>query len=144
MIVAIDRPPETRADELGYCGLRELVDRGAAFSAIFARTDLTAVGVLRGLREAGLRVPEDVSLVGFDNTALAAHLQPPLTTVDHTVTEIGRLAVAFLLDRAEGRYTGPTRQVIIQPQLVLRESCAPLHEAVEEGVAAAASLAGRW
>lgn len=115
---------EADAEQAGFLGAQALLQRGTAFSAIFARIDLTALGVLRALREAGLRVPEDVSVVGFDNTQLSAHLQPPLTTVDHTIAEIGRQAVQLLLDRVEGRYHGPPRRLIIQPGLVLRKSCA--------------------
>jgi LacI family transcriptional regulator len=81
--------------------------------------------VLRALRAAAVRVPDDVSVVGFDNIPSAEHLHPPLTTVDHTVHEIGRLAVLFLHDRMSGRYDGPARRVIIQPRLIIRESCGP-------------------
>ena len=119
------RIPNVEAEEAGAAGVRAMLERRVPFSAVFARIDLTAVGVLRALRAAGLRVPEDVSVAGFDNTQLSAHLQPPLTTVDQTLPEIGRQAVSFLLDRVEGRYDGPARQVIIQPRLVLRDSCAP-------------------
>lgn len=108
----------------GEAGTRELLARGVPFTAIFAQIDIVAIGVLRALRAAGLRVPADVSLVGFDNIPSAAHLDPPLTSVDHTVSEIGRLAVLLLQDRISGRYDGPTRRVIIQPRLVLRASSA--------------------
>jgi DNA-binding LacI/PurR family transcriptional regulator len=109
-------------ERLGEDGTRELLGRGVEFSAVFAQIDLVAIGVLRALRAAGLRVPEDVSVVGFDNIPIAEHLDPPLTSVDHTVREIGRLAVLLLLDRISGRYDGPARRVIIQPRLVVRAS----------------------
>ncbi|MFN8503245.1 GntR family transcriptional regulator [Kouleothrix sp.] len=109
----------------GEQGARALLTRGVAFTAVFAQIDIVAVGVLRALRAAGLRVPADISLVGFDNIPSAAHLDPPLTTVDHTVGEIGRLAVLLLQDRITGRYDGPARRVIIQPRLVLRGSAGP-------------------
>jgi DNA-binding LacI/PurR family transcriptional regulator len=122
LIVLLDQP----ADEAGLTATRQLLRQRIDFSAIFARNDLTAVGVLRGLSEAGLKVPADVSVVGFDSTKLSAHLQPPLTTVDHTLHEIGRQAVLLLLDRIEGRYTGPARRITIEPRLVVRESCRAL------------------
>lgn len=113
---------EEQGGDLGQRGVETLLARGVPFTAIFAQIDTVAIGVLRGLRAAGLRVPGDVSVVGFDNIPSAEHLDPPLTTVDHTVSEIGRLAVLFLQDRMLGRYTGPARHVIIQPRLVLRAS----------------------
>jgi LacI family transcriptional regulator len=112
-------------EQVGVEGVRDLLGRGISFTAIFAQIDLVAVGVLRALRAAGLAVPRDVSVVGFDNIPSAAHLYPPLTSVDHSVGEIGRLAVMMLEDRISGRYDGPTRRVIIQPRLVLRESTGP-------------------
>jgi DNA-binding LacI/PurR family transcriptional regulator len=112
-------------EQSGEQGVRALIARQAPFSAIFAQIDLVAVGVLRALRAAGLGVPQDVSVVGFDNIPSAAHLDPPLTTVDHSVHEIGRLAVLLLQDRIGGRYDGPARRVIIQPRLVLRGSTGP-------------------
>jgi DNA-binding LacI/PurR family transcriptional regulator len=112
-------------DMVGELGVRELLARATPFTAIFAQIDSVAIGVLRGLRAAGLRVPQDVSVVGFDNIPSAAHLDPPLTTVDHTVQEIGRLAVLLLQDRIVGRYDGPARRVIIQPRMIVRASSGP-------------------
>lgn len=115
----------TELDQVGEAGTRALLARGVSFTAIFAQIDMVAIGVLRALRAAGLRVPADVSVVGFDNIPSAAHLDPPLTTVDHTVSEIGRLAVLLLHDRITGRYDGPARRVTIQPRIILRASSGP-------------------
>jgi DNA-binding LacI/PurR family transcriptional regulator len=112
--------------QIGELGTQQLLDRGVPFTAIFAQIDQIAIGVLRALRAAGKRVPDDVSVVGFDNIPIAEHLHPPLTTVDHTVSEIGRLAVLLLQDRMLSRYNGPARRVIIQPRLIIRASCGPL------------------
>lgn len=112
-------------EQLGGEGVRILLERKVPFTAIFAQIDLIAIDVLRTLHTAGIRVPEDVSVVGFDNIPSAEHCQPPLTTVDHTVSEIGRLAVLLLQDRMSSRYDGPARRVIIQPRVVIRASCAP-------------------
>lgn len=112
-------------DQVGEAGVRMLLERQVDFTAIFAQIDFIAIGVLRALRSYGIRVPEQVSVVGFDNIPSAEHLHPPLTTVDHTVSEIGRLAVMLLQDRMTKRYDGPARQVIIQPRLVIRQSCGP-------------------
>jgi DNA-binding LacI/PurR family transcriptional regulator len=114
-----------RLEQIGEDGVRLLLERGVHFTAIFAQIDLIAIGVLRALRAAGLRVPDDISVVGFDNIPSAEHLHPPLTTVDHTVQEIGRLAVLLLQDRMSGRYDGPARRVTIQPRVIIRASCGP-------------------
>jgi DNA-binding LacI/PurR family transcriptional regulator len=114
----------SRAEEAGSEGIKLLLQREIPFTAVFARNDVTAMGVLRGLDEMGVRVPADVSVAGFDNIQSSALIQPPLTTVDHTVREIGRMAVSLLLDRIEGRYGGAPRQVTLRPRLVVRSSCA--------------------
>lgn len=113
------------AEEAGREGTRLLLESGKPFTAIFARIDNSAVGVLQTLRQFGKRVPEEVSLASFDNTEVGKHLQPPLTSVDHTVSELGRLAVMLLMDRIENRYSGPARRVVISPTLIVRESSAP-------------------
>jgi DNA-binding LacI/PurR family transcriptional regulator len=112
-------------DVVGELGARALIERGVPFTAIFAQIDMVAIGVLRTLRAAGISVPADVSVVGFDNIPSAAHLDPPLTTVDHTIHEIGRLAVLLLQDRITGRYDGPARRVTIQPRIIVRASSGP-------------------
>jgi len=118
-IVSLDGPGE----EAGEKGVDVLCQRQVPFTAIFARNDNTAVGVLRKLRHLGLRAPEDISIAGFDNTEISAQLQPPLTTVDTAVQEAGRLALMLLLDRVEGRYRGAPRQLTIRSNLVVRASC---------------------
>jgi DNA-binding LacI/PurR family transcriptional regulator/biotin operon repressor len=115
-------------ETVGERGVQTLLESGIGFTAIFAQIDPVAIGVLRALRLKGLRVPGDVSVVGFDNIPSAAHVDPPLSSVDHTVGEIGRLAVLLLQDRISGRYDGPARRVIIQPRLVLRASSGPAPE----------------
>jgi LacI family transcriptional regulator len=119
-------------DQVGEAGTFALLERRTPFTAIFAQIDQVAIGVLRALRAAGISVPGAVSVVGFDNIPSAEHLQPPLTTVDHTVSEIGRLAVLLLQDRMTGRYDGPARRVIIQPRLMIRDSSGPCPKEIRE------------
>jgi LacI family transcriptional regulator len=89
-------------------------------TAIFAANDLSAFGVLAALREAGLRVPRDVSVVGFDDLPAAAHVQPPLTTVRQPLREMGGAAVRSLLARIAGE---PAAGAVTLPTaLVIRES----------------------
>lgn len=114
------------ADQAGSIGVNQLVENNVEFTAVFARNDLTASGVYHGLAHAGLRVPDHVSVVGFDSTMISKHLQPSLTTVDTTLHEIGRQAAMMLFDRIEGIYDGPPRRTLIEPTLIIRDSCIPL------------------
>lgn len=92
-------------------------------TAVFCANDQMALGLVHGLAERGLRVPDDISVVGFDNLPEAAHFLPGLTTVQQDFARIGRLAVEVLLGRIEGR---PATVVpAIEPSLVVRASTAP-------------------
>lgn len=103
----------------GYAHGKTLIDAADA-TAVFVANDHMALGLLRALHEAGLRVPADVSVVGFDDVPEAAFFSPPLTTVRQDFAEVGRRAMRQLLDQLEGR-TRPADGVI-EPDLVLRES----------------------
>lgn len=90
--------------------------------------DETAAGFLTRVLAAGVRVPGDVSVVGHDNRAWSPHLSVPLTTVTHPAEKLAEAAVALLLERLAGAYCGPTREITIGSELVLRASTAPLSE----------------
>ncbi|MEV8545601.1 LacI family DNA-binding transcriptional regulator [Streptomyces sp. NPDC051572] len=111
----------TRAS--GYQRTRAALREGLEFTAIFAGTDMVAVGALTALREAGLDVPGDVSLVGFDDVPFAADLTPALTTVRVPYEDLGRAAVRLAL----GRENRPADDhVVLSTQLVIRQSvCSP-------------------
>ncbi|WP_406502298.1 LacI family DNA-binding transcriptional regulator [Streptomyces sp. NBC_00500] len=85
----------------GYQGMRELLISGAEFSAVFAGTDMVAAGALQALREAGVRVPEDVALAGYDDIPTAIDVYPTLTTVHVPAEALGRAAVRLALHREE-------------------------------------------
>ena len=91
-------------------------------TAVFASNDQMALGLLHGLHERGVRVPEDVSVVGFDDTPDSRHLLPPLTTVDQDFEALGTLIVDHLLAAIGGSEAGGDR--LITPRLVVRESTA--------------------
>jgi LacI family transcriptional regulator len=91
-------------------------------SAIFVASDMMAVGALKALRQAGQRVPQDISLVSFDDIPLASAIEPPLTTVRQPIRRMAALAVDTLLDLIEQRGSGP-RRIVLPTELVVRESC---------------------
>jgi LacI family transcriptional regulator len=103
----------------GYAAMQRLLP--AQPDAVFAASDVMALGALRALREAGRRVPDQVALVGFDDMPFAARTDPPLTTVRQPVHRTGQVAVETLIDLIEQRDTGPHR-VVLPTQLVIRES----------------------
>jgi DNA-binding LacI/PurR family transcriptional regulator len=110
----------TQAD--GYEGLKRLLALDRPPTAVFARNDYTAIGALCAAHDLDMRVPDDIAVAGFDNIGLAAYTTPPLTTVDQCISDQGRRAAVLLLDRMEGGYTGPRREVILECRLITRQS----------------------
>jgi LacI family transcriptional regulator len=110
------------SEQSGYQAAQELLALAALPTAIFASNDLMAVGALRALREAGLRVPQDLALVGFDDIPAARLLSPPLTTVTQFEERLGRRLAELLLERLEGRAPEGARYEELPYQLIIRES----------------------
>ena len=108
--------------EGGAAAGRLLIERGA--TAVVAGSDLMAMGVVRAGREAGLRVPEDLSVTGFDDSRLVPFLDPPLTTVRQPVQALAEAAVTALTDAIEGAPI-PHHEYLFRPELVLRGSTGP-------------------
>jgi DNA-binding LacI/PurR family transcriptional regulator len=106
----------------GYSATRALLRRAGGLTAIFVASDIVAFGALRALREAGLRVPDDVSVVGFDDIPLACHFDPPLTTVRLPARGLGAAAGRALIDRLAGRPV--TNRTLLATELVVRDSTA--------------------
>jgi DNA-binding LacI/PurR family transcriptional regulator len=109
--------------ELGYEATRKLLATHKPFTALFTFNDISAMGAIRALREAKLRVPEDVSVVGFDDIPSAAYQNPALTTVRQPLREMGRIAAETLLRRI--RRSGPDShggETIVEPKLNIRET----------------------
>jgi len=109
----------------GYQVVKRLLQSGLPFTALFAQNDRMAVGAIRALREAGKRVPQDVSVVGFDDMPLASYFDPPLTTMRQDTVEMGRQAARLLIDCVENTQT-TRNHVFLSAELVVRGSTAPL------------------
>ena len=105
----------------GTEGIRALVTRGAKFTAVACANDEMASGAMIALRELGRRMPEDVSVIGFDNVDFASYLSPGLTTIDYPVQKIGSMAAHWVLERVYG-HSHHEYQHILSPRLILRGS----------------------
>lgn len=117
LIASGDFHPEA-GREAGY----KLLSQKNAPTAIFASNDLMAIGVLRAANELGLRVPEDLALVGYDDIVLASYTNPPLTTINQPKVEMGLTTLRILLNRIKNKQSAPQR-ALLPVSLVVRGSC---------------------
>ncbi|WP_426254571.1 LacI family DNA-binding transcriptional regulator [Sphingomonas sp. DC2300-3] len=106
-------------EQSGYDATKRLLARDLPFDALFAASDLIALGAVRALTEAGRRVPEDVAIIGFDDIPAAATTQPPLTTIAQDYRKAGEVLVDTLLRRIADQ---PTDTALLQPRLIVRAS----------------------
>jgi DNA-binding LacI/PurR family transcriptional regulator len=113
------------APEIGYKPMRALLEKTRDFTAVFCFNDIAAIGAIRALKESGLKVPADVSVVGFDDILSAAYSTPSLTTVRQPLMEMGRRGAQVLLDRIANREKEFPREITMSPELVIRESTGP-------------------
>lgn len=116
--------PSEYTEDAGAAATARLLARHRDFTAVVAANDVNAIGALSALEDAGLRIPQDVSVVGYDNTSLAALRHVGLTTVDQPRAEMGRLAVELLLQRLREGRTTPAR-LLLHPSLVIRRTTGP-------------------
>ena len=110
--------------ELGYPVVQTLLQGGKRFTAIVAFNDMSAIGAIRALRDANLRVPEDVSVIGFDDIQLAGYHTPRLTTIRQPLRDIGESAARILLQRLQGFRDYPS-ELAVPPELIIRETTGP-------------------
>jgi LacI family transcriptional regulator len=116
---------ESGSPELGYQVTKKLLTSGERFTALFAFNDISAIGAIRALREAGRAVPEDVSVAGFDDIQSAAFQNPALTTVRQPLREMGVIAAETLLRRINAPAKAPyPKAITVEPELIVRESTA--------------------
>jgi LacI family transcriptional regulator len=116
---------ESALPDLGYRLTRRLLAVRPRFTALFAFNDISALGAIRAIREQGLRVPEDVSVVGFDDIASAAYQNPALTTVRQPLYEMGQRAADMLVARMERPGEPGPRTISLTPSLIVRGTTAP-------------------
>jgi LacI family transcriptional regulator len=114
------------APEIGYKPMRALLEKSRAFTAVFCFNDIAAIGAIRALRDVGLNVPTDVSVVGFDDTLSAAYATPSLTTVRQPLAEMGKRGAQVLLERIADREKQFPAEIVMMPELVVRESTGPV------------------
>ncbi|MET9589575.1 LacI family DNA-binding transcriptional regulator [Streptomyces sp. NPDC006516] len=118
--------PADFSEEGGARAMRELLERRPDVDAVFAASDVMAAGARQVLRESGRRIPDDVALIGFDDSAVARHMDPPLTSVRQPIEEMGRTMTRVLLQEIANHSSGDDSQerprIVLPTELVVRES----------------------
>lgn len=113
-----------RYENGGYLRMQEMLSLPNRPTAVFAVTDNMAIGAMRAAFEANLRIPEDISFVGFDDIMVSSFMEVPLTTVIQPKFEIGRISANLLLSRIEERTAKFMQQVVLKPEMVIRRTTA--------------------
>ena len=120
---------DSPSPEVGYAVTRKILERNEPFTALFAFNDISAIGAIQALRESGKRVPQDVSVVGFDDIQSAAYQNPALTTVRQPLRQMGVIAAETLLSRVNSsRPAEYPPEIVVKPELIVRSttaSCTP-------------------
>jgi len=117
-----DDAPGYSTERAGYEGMKRLLSLPNRPTAVFARNDFTAIGAMTAIKEAGLNIPKDIAIVGFDDIPTAVHTAPPLTTVRQPTRKQGQLAAEFLLRRIEKKEQLPREERILECELIVRQS----------------------
>jgi len=125
--LTVDLKLRVSTPELGFEPACELLNRKADFTALVSYDDIAAIGAIRAIRDQGMRVPEDISVVGFDDIQSAAFQNPSITTIRQPLHEMGTIAARILLQRVRGESAVP-QTLSVLPELVIRESTCPPSE----------------
>ncbi|MDX1417908.1 MAG: LacI family DNA-binding transcriptional regulator [Candidatus Promineifilaceae bacterium] len=112
--------------ESGYKSMKTVIKNGETFTAVFVASDNVAIGAKSALREANLRVPNDVSIMGFDDIPWAKYSDPPLTTIHLPAESLAQSACTLLLNLIQDHERNRQQQIVLDTKLVVRESCIPL------------------
>lgn len=123
LVVSLNR--DLTSPELGYPVVQQLLAAKRPFTALVAFNDISAIGAIRALEDVNLRVPADVSVIGFDDIKAAAYTVPRLTTINQPLEEIGRIATQSLLNRIHDTMP-PRDEITVEPELVVRDSTGPV------------------
>jgi len=110
--------------EHGYRAMQNILEKYPGITAVATGSDLMAAGAMKAVKDRGLAIPEDISIIGYDDIPMSSFLSPALTTIRQDRGVLGRLAVEMLMEVIEGHSTGP-KQITIPPKFVLRESTSP-------------------
>jgi DNA-binding LacI/PurR family transcriptional regulator len=113
---------DERYERGGYLRMQELLNLKVKPTAVFAVTDNMAIGAVHAVKEAKLRVPEDISIVGFDDIMVSSYLEIPLTTVLQPKFEMGRISAGLILDRMNDANNKFKQQIVIKPELIVRNT----------------------
>src|SRR5258707_4210485 len=124
--LTIQLEKDLTSPELGYPVIQQLLSHKKRFTALVSFNDIAAIGAIRALRDANLSVPEDVSIVGFDDIRAAAYLNPSLTTIRQPLHDMGQSAARILLQRIQSFKDYP-KEYAVPPELIIRESTAPVN-----------------
>ncbi len=108
--------------ESGYAAMKSLLEADARPTAVFGMNDMMAIGAMTAIREAGLSVPDDIAVAGYDGVREARFTYPPLTTASSPEVELGQRAAAVVLDMLDGKPIDDA-PILLQSQLIVRESC---------------------
>ncbi len=125
LIRSVDDEIEHYSMENGYATTKKLIESGEKFTAIYATADILAVGACRALLEAGMRIPEDVSVAGYDGIDVGKYYNPAITTIKQPVKEMANTTIKLLFDIIAGRKS--YEHIIFPAKLILRESTGPVN-----------------
>ncbi len=130
--LTIQLTKDLTSPELGYPVVKQLLTHHRSFTAFLSFNDIAAIGCIRALHDVGLRVPQDVSVVGFDDIKEAAFQTPSLTTIRQPLHQMGALAVRTLLQQLRPSGNRELTQIAVAPELIVRESTGPVRRKLAE------------